>query len=81
MQGQKPDERIRTPMQWTGEATGGFTTAKPWESLQDDVETDTSTMCALRSRGIVSERDNAGQLLSSTAWTTCTYVGGLVIWT
>ena len=38
MQGQKPDERIRTPMQWTGEATGGFTTGKPWETLQDDVE-------------------------------------------
>ncbi len=31
MQGKKPDENIRRPMPWTGEATGGFTTApEPW---------------------------------------------------
>jgi alpha-amylase len=30
--GTKPDERIRTPMPWTGEAPGvGFTTGDPWE--------------------------------------------------
>jgi glycosidase len=35
MIGQKPDERIRTPMQWTSDgSTGGFTTVKPWEPLQ-----------------------------------------------
>ncbi|MGH2530981.1 MAG: alpha-amylase family glycosyl hydrolase [Thermomicrobiales bacterium] len=34
MTGTKPDERLRTPMQWTGEATGGFTTGTPWEPLQ-----------------------------------------------
>src|SRR2546423_15503269 len=34
MVGQKPDETIRTPMQWSSAANGGFTTGKPWEPLQ-----------------------------------------------
>ncbi len=34
MIGAKPDERIRTPMQWSGDAQGGFGAAAPWESLQ-----------------------------------------------
>ena len=36
MVGAKPDERLRTPMQWTAGHAGGFTTGTPWESLQDD---------------------------------------------
>ncbi|HEX2780568.1 MAG TPA: alpha-amylase family glycosyl hydrolase [Gemmatimonadaceae bacterium] len=36
MTGGKPDERIRTPMQWTRAAHGGFTTGTPWEQLQPD---------------------------------------------
>lgn len=32
MLGAKPDEQIRTPMQWTGSANAGFTTATPWEA-------------------------------------------------
>ncbi|MDX2141435.1 MAG: alpha-amylase family glycosyl hydrolase [Chloroflexota bacterium] len=38
MMGVKPDERIRTPMQWTADpVTAGFTTAaQPWQSLADD---------------------------------------------
>jgi alpha-amylase len=39
MRGAKPDERIRTPMQWDGSATGGFTTGTPWETLSDNYET------------------------------------------
>jgi glycosidase len=40
MRGSKPDERIRTPMQWSAEATaGGFSAAAPWEALQDDWRT------------------------------------------
>ena len=35
MQGAKPDERIRTPMQWDASATAGFTTAEPWEPLAE----------------------------------------------
>lgn len=34
MIGAKPDPQIRTPMQWAGDANGGFTTGKPWEALQ-----------------------------------------------
>ena len=36
MVGAKPDERLRTPMQWTNGHAGGFTTGTPWEALQDD---------------------------------------------
>jgi len=36
MQGDKPDERLRTPMQWDSTITGGFTTSRPWERLQID---------------------------------------------
>lgn len=38
MVGEKPDERIRTPMQWTSDASG-FTTGTPWEPFQDDLAT------------------------------------------
>ena len=36
MMGDKPDERLRTPMQWSSAANGGFTRGKPWETLQPD---------------------------------------------
>lgn len=36
MVGAKPDEIIRTPMQWSSAANGGFTNGKPWEGLQPD---------------------------------------------
>jgi glycosidase len=39
MVGQKPDEKIRTPMQWSSEPNGGFTTGTPWEPLQPDWKT------------------------------------------
>ncbi len=35
MTGDKPDERLRTPMQWNG-TSRGFTSGKPWEALQPD---------------------------------------------
>ncbi len=38
MTGGKPDEKIRTPMQWTDDATGGFTTGEPWEAVNADVK-------------------------------------------
>ena len=31
MRGEKPDEQIRRPMQWSGESFAGFSTATPWE--------------------------------------------------
>ena len=30
------DEPLRTPMQWTNEETGGFSTGKPWQGLQNN---------------------------------------------
>jgi glycosidase len=39
MRGVKPDERIRTPMQWDGSETAGFTTGAPWQALQNHVST------------------------------------------
>jgi glycosidase len=36
MSGTKPDEQIRTPMQWSSAPGGGFTTGTPWESPQPD---------------------------------------------
>jgi len=39
MTGDKPDERLRTSMQWTSVGGAGFTRGKPWESLQPDSAT------------------------------------------
>jgi alpha-amylase len=36
MQGRKPDEHIRTPMQWTDEKGAGFTSGAPWEPMNAD---------------------------------------------
>jgi glycosidase len=32
MEGMKPDENIRLPMQWNSEEDGGFTTGNPWKA-------------------------------------------------
>jgi glycosidase len=39
MSGSKPDEMIRTPMQWTNENGAGFTSGKPWEPINSDFST------------------------------------------
>jgi alpha-amylase len=36
MQGTKPDELIRRPMQWTTETNAGFSPSTPWEPLDPD---------------------------------------------
>jgi alpha-amylase len=36
MVGAKPDERIRTPMQWAPETGTGFTSGSPWQRPQQD---------------------------------------------
>jgi glycosidase len=36
MTGDKPDEQLRTPMQWTASAGAGFTRGTPWEPLHPD---------------------------------------------
>ena len=40
MTGTKPDERLRTPMQW-GAARGGFTAGRAWQAAQPDSATTT----------------------------------------
>jgi glycosidase len=39
MLGLKPDENIRTPMQWTADAAAGFTSGEPWRAPQPDYRT------------------------------------------
>jgi glycosidase len=39
MTGDKPDPRLRTPMQWTSGPGVGFTTGTPWEEPQPDAGT------------------------------------------
>jgi glycosidase len=41
MTGDKPDERLRTPMQWKPGHGTGFTTGAPWEAAQPDSMTTT----------------------------------------
>lgn len=36
MAGDKPDEMIRTPMQWDSSSGAGFTTGTPWEAINPD---------------------------------------------
>ncbi len=38
MTGRKPDEDIRKPMPWNGEAGGGFTEGRPWRALPEGYE-------------------------------------------
>lgn len=39
MTGIKPDEKIRTPMQWDASTLAGFTTGSPWISINDNADT------------------------------------------
>lgn len=54
MEGQKPDEDIRRPMQWDAGPTAGFTTGQPWRSLGPGHE----------QANVVTEGLDAGSLLN-----------------
>jgi glycosidase len=54
MLGEKPDEDIRRPMQWTGEENAGFTTGSPWRAPSDDYTI----------KNIDAQNNNPGSLLS-----------------
>ncbi|MDB4881921.1 MAG: alpha amylase catalytic region [Gemmatimonadetes bacterium] len=55
MSGDKPDERLRTPMQWTRGRAAGFTRGAAWEPLQPD---------SLRANVAIQDTD-AGSLLNA----------------
>jgi glycosidase len=71
MVGPKPDELIRTPMQWSAAPNGGFTTGTPWEPLQADWKTknvaaqDTSRQSLLNHYRKLIQLRNAHSALSS----------------
>jgi len=54
MTGDKPDPRLRTPMQWSAGSGLGFTSGKAWESAQPDSLTTT----------VAAEDADSGSLLS-----------------
>jgi glycosidase len=56
MLGVKPDEQIRTPMQWSSGANAGFTTATPWEPLDPGY--------AAERRNVADQSNDSGSLLS-----------------
>lgn len=54
MTGDKPDPRLRTPMQWNGRPGVGFTTGTPWELPQPDAPT----------TNVAAQEENSGSLLN-----------------
>lgn len=55
MLGEKPDEQIRTPMQWSTQPFAGFSTVSPWQPLNPNwasfnVESETSDPASLLSQ-------------------------------
>jgi glycosidase len=42
MTGKKPDENLRTPMQWDASTNAGFTSRRPWINVNQDYTTGTS---------------------------------------
>jgi glycosidase len=54
MLGEKPDEDIRKPLQWSDEANAGFTAGTPWHALASDYTT----------KNIASQTTGANSLLS-----------------
>jgi glycosidase len=79
MTGDKPDERLRTPMQWNRGPAAGFTRGTPWEALQPDSltanveaqEADTGSLLSLYRRLIQLRAENpalgSGELVPLTA--------------
>jgi alpha-amylase len=54
MIGDKPDEQIRNPMQWSGGSCAGFTRGKPWEEPQKD----------WRTKNVAAQEHDPGSLLN-----------------
>ena len=69
MTGNKPDEKIRTPMQWSGDRSAGFTTVIPWEDVNEDfpqinvaVQTDDPNSLLSYYRNLIQMRNNHAAL-------------------
>jgi glycosidase len=69
MQGQKPDENIRRPMQWSAESNAGFSSASPWEAPGPDWEvfnvadqTDDPTSLLSHYRALIQARNQHAAL-------------------
>lgn len=54
MEGKKPDENLRRPMQWTGEKGVGFTTSTPWNAPFEDYQ----------ERHVAAQQEDANSLLA-----------------
>ena len=77
MQGRKPDEQIRTPMQWSADApAGGFSTATPWEPLADGWQT---TNVAAQTGDPASLLSTYRDLIALRGSTTALRDGGLTL--
>lgn len=74
MTGQKPDELIRTPMQWDDSAdTAGFTTGRPWqppangfEAVNVAAQTDDESSLLSHYRALIQLRNQHAALRSGT---------------
>jgi alpha-amylase len=73
MTGAKPDERLRTPMQWSAARGGGFTSGAPWERFADDsvrttvaAQDDDSTSLLNLYRRLIHLRDDNSALSGGT---------------
>jgi alpha-amylase len=56
--GKKPDENLRTPMQWSGEEGAGFTTGTPWKGYNPDYG----------KRNVAVQLADEGSLLNHYKW-------------
>ncbi|MEL7645047.1 MAG: alpha-amylase family glycosyl hydrolase [Anaerolineaceae bacterium] len=71
MTGSKPDENLRTPMQWSGEPNAGFTSGIPWEAVnkgweETNVETEAANPASILNwyRGLIQLRNQHPALRS-----------------
>jgi glycosidase len=76
MQGRKPDENIRLPMQWSDAENAGFTTGNPWRAPDSDyttvniaIQNDDATSLLNHYRGLIHLR-NASSALREGSYVT-----------
>jgi glycosidase len=73
MQGRKPDENIRLPMQWNSSKDAGFTTGKPWRPLNTnyrdvnvEIQTDDTNSLLNHYRELIEVRNTHPALHTGT---------------